>query len=91
MNTTTILAIYFIIWWITLFAVLPFGIKSQGESGDELAPGTDPGAPAMHVMWRKFMWTTLVASIIFGILYFCYVNDLIPYEFFKRIATPPHQ
>jgi predicted secreted protein len=95
MNITTILAIYFIIWWITLFAVLPFGIKSQSESGAEsgveIEAGTDPGAPAMHVMWRKVMWTTLIATIIFGILYFCYTNDLLPIDFLKRIATPPHQ
>ena len=39
-------AIYFVIWWIVLFAVLPWGVRSQHESGDS-APGTDPGAPAM--------------------------------------------
>ncbi len=90
MSTTTIIAIYFLIWWITLFAVLPFGIRSQSESG-EIERGTDPGAPAMHVIWRKFLITTLVASIVSGILYACYVYDLIPYEFLKRISTPPHQ
>jgi predicted secreted protein len=91
MNTITILAIYFIIWWITLFAVLPFGIKSQRESGADIDAGTDPGAPGVHVMWRKILWTTLVATIIFGILYVCYTNDLLPFEFLKRISTPPHQ
>ena len=89
MNLPTILAIYFIIWWVTLFAVLPFGIKSQRESADGAVPGTDPGAPAMHVMWRKVLWTTLIASIISGILYFVYVNDLLPLEFLSRISTPP--
>jgi predicted secreted protein len=91
MNTTTVLAIYFLIWWITLFAVLPFGIKNQRESEAVIDPGTDPGAPAVHVMWRKILMTTLVASIIFGILYVCYTNDLLPIEFLKRISTPPHQ
>ena len=60
MNTTTIIAIYFLIWWITLFAVLPFGVRSQGESG-EMAPGTDPGAPIMHRLLAKFLWTTAIA------------------------------
>ena len=91
MNTTTVIAIYFLIWWLTLFAVLPFGVKSQRETEAEIEPGTDPGAPAVHVVWRKFLWTTLVASIIFGILYVCYTNDLLPIEFLKRISTPPHQ
>ena len=38
------IAIYFLIWWITLFAVLPFGVRSQHE-GEDFAQGTDPGAP----------------------------------------------
>ena len=46
MSLTTAIAIYFIIWWVVLFAVLPFGVRSQEESG-EVAPGTDPGAPAI--------------------------------------------
>jgi predicted secreted protein len=89
MSTTTIIAVYFLVWWLTLFAVLPFGVRSQYESG-EMTPGTDPGAPALHRVWQKLLWTTLVASIVFGILYVGYVYDLIPFEFLKRISAPPN-
>ena len=41
-GVSTAIAIYFLIWWIVLFAVLPWGVRAQGEEG---APGTDPGAP----------------------------------------------
>ena len=37
-------AIYFVLWWIVLFAVLPWGVESQEEAG-EVSPGSDPGAP----------------------------------------------
>jgi GTP-binding protein Era len=39
-------AIFFLIWWVVLFAVLPWGVRSQHEGG-EVVPGTDPGAPAI--------------------------------------------
>lgn len=39
---STALAVYFVIWWITLFLTLPFGVRSQHEDG-EGADGTDPG------------------------------------------------
>ena len=68
MSTSTLIAIYFLIWWVTLFAVLPWGVRNQEESGDVI-PGTDPGAPATHRVWQKLGWTTLVATVIFGILY----------------------
>jgi predicted secreted protein len=89
MQTGTLIAIYFLIWWITLFAVLPWGVRSQAEGG-EVAPGTDPGAPSIHTLWRKLLWTTLVASIVFGILYAIYARGLIPYDFLMRISGPPH-
>jgi predicted secreted protein len=68
---TTSLAIFFIIWWTVLFAVLPFGIRSQHETG-EIVPGTDPGAPVLPNLLRKAGWTTLVAVILFGLFYGAY-------------------
>ena len=88
MALTTILAVYFIIWWVVLFMVLPWGVHSQDESG-EVTPGTDPGAPAVHTVWRKLMWTTLIASVLFAVLAAVYKLDLIPYDFLMAISGPP--
>jgi predicted secreted protein len=72
----TIAAIYFIMWWTVLFAVLPWGVRSQGESGD-VAPGTDPGAPNLPALGRKLIWTTLVSAVLFGVFYYCYVTRVV--------------
>jgi len=45
MPITTGLAIFFLIWWLVLFAVLPFGVRSQQEHGNVI-PGSDPAAAA---------------------------------------------
>jgi len=66
MTVASALAIYFIVWWVVLFAVLPFGVRSQHEEGGG-AEGTDPGAPVVHGMARKLVWTTVVSAVIFGI------------------------
>lgn len=79
MTVTTALAIYFLTWWITLFAVLPFGVRRQDEDGD-IAPGTDPGAPAMAHVGKKLLWTTLVSGVIFGIFYVVYEYRLLPLD-----------
>jgi predicted secreted protein len=76
MAWTTALAIYFLIWWVVLFAVLPWGVHSQQEEG-EMVPGTDPGAPVLPRLGRKLLWTTLVSFVIFGISYVVYVNHLV--------------
>ncbi len=73
MSWATIAAIYFIIWWVVLFAVLPWGVRSQEESG-EVAPGTEPGAPAALGLKAKVLWTTFVATVVFGGFYWAYVT-----------------
>jgi predicted secreted protein len=54
--------IFLIIWWLVLFAVLPWGIRRQ-ESGDI---GHDPGAPANPMLLKKALITTVVAIVIWG-------------------------
>jgi predicted secreted protein len=88
MRVGTYAAIYFLIWWLTLFAVLPWGVRNQEEAG-EVVPGSDPGAPAIHRLWGKLGWTTLIATLVFGSLFFAYERGLIPIEFLARISTPP--
>ena len=75
MTWTTGFAIYFLIWWVTLFAVLPFGVRSQHET--EITPGTDPGAPVVPRILLKLVWTTLVAAVIFAIVAIAYHYRLI--------------
>jgi predicted secreted protein len=79
MSWTTALAVYFIIWWVVLFAVLPWGIHSQAESG-EIVPGSDPGAPALPQLRAKLVWTTVVATIVFVLAAFTYVYRLVTFE-----------
>jgi predicted secreted protein len=76
---TTIAAIYFIVWWLVLFTVLPWGVRSQHEAGD-IAPGTDPGAPAIPALWRKMVWTTVIATFVFGAFYWAFVTRAIDFE-----------
>ena len=76
MSWTTILAIYFVLWWVVLFAVLPFGVRSQAEQGD-VSPGTDPGAPAIPALKAKLAWTTVVSAAVFGMAYGLYVSRLV--------------
>lgn len=80
MSTTTAMAVFFLIWWVTLFAVLPFGIRSQHEAGpndEPIAPGTDPGAPTQFSLGRKLLWTTLVSAVIYAVCYVVYVEHLV--------------
>lgn len=76
MTWTTLAAIYFVMWWVVLFAVLPWGVRSQHEQGD-FPSGTDPGAPVLPGLRLKLVWTTGITAAICAAFYAVYVNHLV--------------
>ncbi|MCP4183198.1 MAG: DUF1467 family protein [Hyphomicrobiales bacterium] len=69
MTLGTGFAIYFLFWWLCLFTVLPFGVRSQIESG-EVEPGTEPGAPITSHVWKKLLINTIVSGVVFAVYWF---------------------
>jgi predicted secreted protein len=81
-------AIYFVIWWVTLFLTLPFGVRSQHEDGGG-APGTDPGAPIASRMGRKLIWTTVISAVIFAVALFAYNAGYLSVERLSKLMGMP--
>ena len=44
MDWVSYFAIFFVVWWLVLFATLPFSLKTQDEEG-EVTLGTPASAP----------------------------------------------
>jgi predicted secreted protein len=65
MNWFSQFAIFLLIWFVVLFAVLPWGVRQQNNP----EPGHDPGAPVQPMLWRKAAWTTAISLIIWGVYY----------------------
>ena len=67
--------IYILLWWVTLFAVLPLGVRGQAEE-NEVVPGSEPGAPIRSNILKKFLMTTIISAVLFVFVYFMIVNDV---------------
>lgn len=67
MQITTFIAIYFVVWWLCLFLVLPFGVRNQSDVG-EYVQGSERGAPARLRLWPKLIWTTALSVPMTGLL-----------------------
>ena len=74
----TSIAIYFVVWWIVLFAVLPFGMRSQNED-NVVVPGTPASAPTRSHFGKAALRTTIVSLVLFGAYYFIF--DTLGYTF----------
>ncbi|MEJ0096959.1 MAG: DUF1467 family protein [Bauldia sp.] len=68
MTLTALVATYFVAWWVVLFAVLPFGTRTQEEAG-EVTLGTSASAPARPRLVRTAIATTIVAAIVVGVIW----------------------
>jgi predicted secreted protein len=76
MPIVSMLAIYFVIWVLCLFVVLPFGVRSQHESG-EVVRGSERGAPVMPRLWRKVLITTVLAAVVTAVLLWLLGNPVL--------------
>ena len=68
MSYVSAFAVFFILWWLVLFATLPFSLRTQEEDG-EVTLGTEASAPRGAHVLRAMLRTTVVSLIIFGGLY----------------------
>jgi predicted secreted protein len=63
------IAIYLTIWWVTLFAILPIGVRSHAEEGIPVPGGGDPSSPVNPNLKRKFVTTSWVSALVFAVLW----------------------
>jgi predicted secreted protein len=76
-NPVTGAAMYIVIWWVVLFAVLPFGTRPVAEADTDTGWR---GAPERPHMWRKVLITTIVAAIVWGGLYLIVRSDWLSFR-----------
>ena len=79
MSVTFAIAIYVVIWWTVLFAILPIGVRTQDEDG-VVVPGTPESAPTRPRLVRIVLLTTLVSAVVFAGLWAAVRYDLVNLE-----------
>lgn len=77
MRPFSALVIYILFWMLTLFAVLPWGVRTSAEAGEDSVAGQADSAPADPMLRRKMIWTTIISAILFGLFYANYVSGWI--------------
>jgi predicted secreted protein len=59
------IAIYALVWVMSAFVVMPFGVRTHDEAGVAKVPGQADSAPYNFRPWRIVKRTTIVASTVF--------------------------
>jgi len=74
MQIGSIIAIFFVMWWLSFVAVLPIGNRSQIEVG-QITAGTEPGAPAAPHLLRRVLIATAIAMALTALLLWGLSNE----------------
>ncbi|MGI4731538.1 MAG: DUF1467 family protein [Janthinobacterium lividum] len=82
MRWTSMLAIYFLFWSLSVFLVLPFGVRTHEEAGVQRVPGQADSAPHEFRPWRIARRVTIVATILFALFLVNYFAGWITPEMF---------
>ncbi len=91
MTLASAIAIYFIIWWLVLFVVLPFGIRNAHETGEVVEEGNEPGAPTNPRLVQTAIITTILATAVFAVFYLALTQGWLSLDsmpFYNRMPTP---
>ena len=75
MTWLTAVVVYVLVWWVTLFAILPLWVtpSEPGEIGD-------PGAPKRPLLGRKLALTTVVAAVIWVGIYLVVISPWLSFR-----------
>jgi len=77
MSIAFAIAIYFVIWWVLLFAILPWGVRTSEEVGEATDTGFADSAPHKPRLIPKIIATTIVSAIVFAGVYAIMVHHVI--------------
>ncbi len=69
------IAVFFVMWWVVLIAVLPWGVKTAQEAGEDGVPGQATSAPQNPMLLKKALWTTLVTAVLFSVFWVGVENE----------------
>ncbi len=65
MTISAAFVLYAVIWFLTLFVILPLNLKTQNDIGT-VSNGTPPSAPVNPHIKNKMFWTTVITTILWG-------------------------
>ncbi len=91
MEWTSIVAIYLLVWVMTAFIMLPFGIRTDEEVGNQKVPGQADSAPANFRPGRLVIRATIIAIIVTSIYVLNFEFGWVTAEDLNLFPEPPSE
>ena len=90
MHPVSAAAVYLLFWTMSLFLVLPFGVRTDEEAGVERGAGHAESAPHGFRFGRAALRATILSAILFGLFYANWTYGWVGIEMLDW-ASPPNR
>ena len=89
MHWTSIIAIYLLFWVMSAFLLLPFGVRTADETGEEKVPGQADSAPVNFQPGKIAIRATILAAVICALYVANYNYGWITADDINVFGSPP--
>ena len=77
--------VFVVLWWLVIFAVLPWGVRIP----DKAEPGHADSAPVKPMLARKVLATTAITAVLWLIVYLVIQSDWLSFrDMARRVGGP---
>ncbi len=91
MQWTSILAVYFLIWVMTAFVMLPFGVRTADEAGVAKVAGQADSAPVNFRPGKLVIRATVIAALLTSLFVLNFEYGWITAADLNPFPEPPSQ
>lgn len=79
MSLFSALVVYAVLWFLTLFLVLPLRLTTQREAG-QVVPGTPGSAPENPQIRKRMLITTAVSFVLWVVIVGVIISEVVGVE-----------
>jgi predicted secreted protein len=81
-------AIFLLFWTMSLFVVLPFGVRTDEEAGVEHLPGHADSSPHGFRFGQAALRATILGGILFGLFYANWIYGWVSIDMLDWVEVP---
>lgn len=89
MKWFSILAIYGLLWVLSAFLVMPFGLRTPHQAGEKVEEGHADSAPVNFQPRKVILRASLLAGVLLALYYANYVEGWITLDDLNFFGEPP--
>jgi len=85
MNLVSAFVVFSVTWFLALYCLLPIGVRSQEEAGDNIPTGAMAGAPSKPNLRLKAIGATIISAIITATIWYLVTERVLTMDALDRL------